>query len=139
MMIREATVEDAEALFALNSLFENDSPVEMIRAGLLESDREIIVIAYLDDEAIAFGTGLIIKSICYRGRRMEVESLFVKENHRKRGVGKAVLDFLEQCAVSRGIYHFHINVRATNNAAYDMYTKSGYQSFSEVLLEKDIE
>ena len=139
MMIRVATIEDADALFALNNLFENDSPIEMIRAELLESAREIIVIAYMGDEAIAFGTGLIIKSICYRERRIEVEALFVKESYRGRGVGKDVLNYLEQSGASRGIRHFHISVFASNHAAYDMYTKLGYQSFGEVLLEKDIE
>ena len=138
-MMRIATIEDAEALFSLNHSFDNDSTIDMIKSAILERDHEIIVIAYVDDEAIAFCTGLIIKSMCYRERRIEVESLFVKENYRKQGVGRVLLNFLERSGVSRGIRHFHINVRADNNSAYNVYTKSGYQSFGEVLLEKDIE
>jgi len=139
MIIRAATVGDADALFELNCLFENDATADVIRASLRKNEREIVVIAYMGDEAAGFCTGLITKSMSYRECRMDVESLFVKEHFRKRGIGKALLDFLEQSANSLGIRHFHINVAENNGAAYAMYAKSGYQPSGEVLLEKDID
>ena len=136
-MIYTATVKDADALLELNSLFGNETTIELLRQSIIENDCEIVGVAYIDNTAVGYCTGLITKSMCYSKCRLDIEALYVKENHRNRGIGKELLAFVEQCGISRGIHHFHINAYPNNGAAFDIYSKQGYIASGEVLLEKD--
>ena len=136
-MIRAATIKDADALFELNGLFGNETTIECLKKSMLENDRELVVIAYIDNLAVGYCTGLVTKSMCYRQHRLDVEALYVKANYRKQGIGKALLASIEQRGISLGIGHFHINVYPDNGIALELYSKQGYIPSGEVLLEKD--
>ena len=81
MLIRAATVNDAEVLLELNSLFGNETTLGLLEQSILENDREIIGIAYIDNLAVGYCTGLVVKSMCYSSPRMDIETLYVKEKH----------------------------------------------------------
>jgi len=139
MEARIAAIGDLDGLFLLNALFGNETTKGAMRESLLESDREIACIALADGVAAGYITGLIAKSLCHAGARVDIEALFVREEFRGRGAGEALLNCLESEAASRGIRHFHLNVRADNRAARALYQKSGYEDSSESLFEKTIE
>lgn len=136
--VRLATESDVEDLFVLNALFENTTTKEMMRKSIFENDREIICIAFMDNIAVGYCTGLIVKSMCYSENRADIEALYVKEEYRRRGIGAALVRHLENEAVSRGIYHFHLNTYANNIRAQSLYQKNGYSKTGEILLEKTI-
>jgi ribosomal protein S18 acetylase RimI-like enzyme len=100
---------------------------------------EIICIVYNDNIAIGYCTGLIIKSICYKSCRLDIETLFVKEEYRKTGIGMKLIEFMEKEAMLKGIFHFHINVNSNNNIAKSLYEKLGYKNTNEMLLDKTID
>lgn len=138
MEVRLATIEDAEELYRLNELFGNSSTIEAIRQSLQENDREIVCIAYIDGIAAGFCAGLIAKSMCHIRPRVDIEAVFVREEYRRQGVGRALMSLLEKEAVSRGVYHFHLNTHSMNTAAQTLYEKSGYERTEEILFEKTI-
>jgi len=139
MEIRIATEKDAVALFELNRLFENEATVEAIAESLQKNDSEVVCIAYEGNVAAGYCAGIIIRSMCYDSRRVDVESLFVREEYRKRGVAAALLKCLEDAITARGIYHFHIMTSITNERALALYKKIGYVRKDQILLEKDVE
>jgi len=138
MEVRLATIEDAEELYLLNELFENNTTIEAIKQSLSENKHEIVCIAYIDGVGAGFCSGLIIKSMCHSSPRVDIEALFVKEEYRKQGVGRALLSCLEKEAVSQGVCHFHLNTSSTNTVAQALYEKSGFMRTGEILYEKTI-
>ena len=136
MEVRIATPDDARDLFALNTLFGNSTTLECLRKSLAENDRELVCIAFVDGKAAGYCTGLIVKSMCYADSRADLEALYVKEEHRGRGVGEALLLCQEEALAARGVHHFHIVTQKDNHGARALYTKLGYTPAGEILLDK---
>ena len=134
--IRIATINDVNDLFELNSLFGNITTIELMKKALVENELEIVCIAYVDSIAVGYCSGFIVKSICYSENRADIESLYVKEKYRGRGIGKALILFLEKEFTERGIYHFHNSTYSNNTTALALYESIGYVNDGEILLEK---
>jgi len=77
--------------------------------------------------------------MCYSDNHADIEALYVKDEYRGKGVGKALLKYLENELIARGIYHIHIITHATNTAAQSLYESSGYAKTGEILLDKTLE
>lgn len=139
MFIKIADKKDLDNIFKLNELFENSTTKEEMGKYLDKNTNEIICIAYMDNTAAGYCTGLIIKSICHKNSRLDMESLFVKEEYRRKGIGKALINFMEKEALSRNIAHFHLTTNKENRNAQKLYKNSGYKHTGEILLDKTIE
>lgn len=138
MEVRLATINDIDALFVLNELFENTTTREAMQNTIRENDREIICIAYINGIAAGYCTGLIIKSMCYRQQRIDIETLYVRNECRNQGIGQALIECLQKAAAAYGIYHFHISTHQANTSAQALYRKIGYAHTGEILLDKTI-
>ena len=138
MTIKIAGKSDLESLFELNKLFENDAAKEEMEMLLGKNDNELVAIAYFDGYAAGFCTGLVIRSICYKKSRLDIESLFVKEEYRKKGIGRALVEFIEKEASLRKINHFHITVNKEKTGAIKLYESAGYANTGEILLDKTL-
>jgi len=139
MTVKIAGANDIDNLFELNRLFDNETTKEEMAKSIRQNDHEIICIAYVDNVAAGFCTGLIIGSICYQNRRLDIEALYVREEYRNKGTGKALINFLEKEALSRNIKHFHISTNEKNIVAQTVYGKLGYKVTGEILLDKTID
>ena len=138
MEIRIATADDVNDLFELNSLFGNITTIEAMREGLAKNELEITCIAYEDNTAVGYCSGFIVKSTCYGENRADIEALYVKEEYRRQGIGKALMLFLEKAFIERGISHFHNSTYSSNLKALALYNSIGYVNDGEILLEKSI-
>ena len=136
MDTRIATVDDANELFELNTLFENTTTIENIRKSLEENNAEIVSIAFIDGIAAGYCCGLIIKSMCYSENRADIEALYVKEEFRRQGVGAALIKCLENALADLNILHFHINTHSNNVGAQSLYKGLGYCKTGEILMDK---
>jgi ribosomal protein S18 acetylase RimI-like enzyme len=138
MTVRLAAESDVEDLFILNELFGNRTTKEMMKKSILENDREIVCIAFIDAVAVGYCTGLVVKSMCYSERRVDIEALYVKEEYRRQGIGEALIQCLENEALSRGIAHFHLNTDGENRIAQSLYARNGFSKSGEILMEKTL-
>ena len=138
MLIKIADINDLDNLYELNKLFENETTKEDMEISIKQNNHEIICIAYLDNIAVGYCTGLIIKSICYKNNRLDIESLFVKEEYRHKGIGKALIKFMEKEALLRKILHYHIITNKENKKTVKFYENIGYKQTGEILLDKTI-
>jgi len=138
MEIRLATVRDVDALFLLNALDGQVTTKEFMREMLLTNQQEFVCIALDNGFAVGYCTGLLIKSMCHHVHRGEVESIYVREEYRNRGVGKALLDLLEKQFTDIGVNHFHLTTKKVNFAAQALYEKMGYVDAEEIFYEKTI-
>ena len=138
MNIKIVDKKDIENIFLLNKLFKNDTTLDEMNLFYEKNDNEIICIAYSDNIPVGYCTGLIIKSICYKNKRMDIETLFVKEEYRQKGIGKELLKFMEKEALLRDIKHFHIITNNDNVNAIKLYENMNYKKTGEILLDKTI-
>lgn len=58
--------------------------------------------------------------------------LAVQPSHRRRGVGKALVSWLEKTALTAGIGVIYLEARLNNTAAKAFYRRLGYQQFQVV-------
>lgn len=137
MTIKIAGKSDVEGIYELNALFENDNTKDKIKKNI-ESAGEIVCIAYEGDKAVGFCVGLIVKTICYKNCRLDIETLFIKEAYRNKGIGKKLLQFMEKTALAKGITHFHLVTQQNNQAVRSFYEKIGYKNTGEILLDKTL-
>ena len=136
MTIKTVDKSDLDNFHKLNNLFGNETSKEEIENHFAQCNHEIICIAYLDNIAAGFCAGLIIKSICHKKSRLDIEALYVRDEYRQKGIGKALINFAEKEAQSRGISHFHILADAENDHAIKLYENLGYAKPGEILLDK---
>ena len=139
MKIKIVDLSDLDNLHELNKLFNYETSKAVIEELIKTNDREIICIAYEDNIAVGFCSGLIVKSICYNTGRMEIESLFVRDKYRRKNVATELVKFMEKEAIKRNLFHFHILVNKDNTSAIKLYEKLGFNDSGEILLDKTIE
>ena len=139
MKIKFIDKNDLGNLYELNKLFGNDNSLENMEEFINHNENEIICIAYLNNIAVGYCTGLIIKSICYNIYRLDIEALFVKEEYRQKGIGKALIKFIENEALQKNIFHLHIIANNKNTETVRFYENIEYKKTGEILLEKNMD
>lgn len=72
----------------------------------------------------------------YEGHRGWVNYLAVSPEHRRRGLGKALMRAVEQRLMERGCPKLNVQVRAANSEALQFYRRLGYAPDEAVALGK---
>ena len=85
-----------------------------------------VAVAYDEDDLVAFG---IMK---YRDDEAHLFLLAVRESHRRRGVGSALMMWLEKTALIAGIGVVCLEARSSNEIARTFYRGLGYQEIKVV-------
>ena len=94
-------------------------------------DRSAIqFIAYDEDTPIGAARFRVIE------RKGKVERVCVKKAYRKKGVGKLIMNTIEEYAKTQNITHLVLSAQLT---ALPFYQKLGYQEYGDVFLDANIE
>ncbi len=142
--VRLAAVTDAEGLAVLNLAFNGvtrtpqavrDCLTTVSQSGL---DGEIVAVALAQREIVGFACARSYRSFCYQEPSGEITEMFVKEDHRRKGVAKKLLGFLEEQLVQLGVREVRILTGADNLPAQAAYASCGYVIEDEIVLEKVI-
>jgi GNAT superfamily N-acetyltransferase len=92
----------------------------------------------IQDGAIPIGYAVLAfgYSLEYRGRDAFVDEVYVREDHRRQGIGTQTFAFLEQACRSLGVRALHLEVEQRNTAAQKFYHKSGFYDQERHLMTK---
>lgn len=97
-----------------------------------EENSEIIVAA-IKDEIVGFAVVQYIvraESPFSKERRyFHIEELGVDENHRRKGIAAAIMDFVKESAKKRGFYRMELDVWEFNDGALAFYESVGFRTF----------
>ena len=63
-------------------------------------------------------------------RHAHIFLLYVKPEHRRRGIGRALMRYVENWAITRGDRQIGLQVFQSNTAAINLYHQLGYQTQS---------
>lgn len=122
-----------EAAFALRP----DAELEIRKLVAAElSDRDALVLLH-EEQGIACGLCMTriqrAPSIHRETLRAEIGELFVREEARRRGIGRALVESALAWARERGVDRVVVRVGAANQAGQAFWRRIGFGAFMDVL------
>jgi ribosomal protein S18 acetylase RimI-like enzyme len=146
LVIREATLQDeAELLRMMRGLAEHEpGKIQFDELAARATFRKFLSLpafgkVWLLCEGNA-GVGYIILtmgfSFEFHGHDAFIDELYVVPDHRRRGFGRQALATVEQKAREMGVNAIHLEVDRGNDAAIELYRRSGYRDHDRFLMTK---
>lgn len=127
--VRSAGIDDVDAVLELwRTAAENESRPADTRAAvvaLLERDPAALLVAVSDTQLI----GSLIAG--WDGWRAHLYRLAVRPDHRRRGVGRALLDAAEARLAALGARRFDAMVLDVNELGHRLWQAAGYRRQDE--------
>jgi len=126
-------VDDATGLWQECGLTRpwND-PAEDLRRAMRGPDSAVLACVRTGE---LIGTAMV----GHDGHRGWVYYLAVRENERKRGIGRALMRACEEWAVAHGVPKLQLMVRAGNEAVLTFYERLGYEANDVVVLGRRLD
>lgn len=75
-------------------------------------------------------------SLEFHGRDAFVDEIYIREQHRGRGIGRRAIEFVEGACRSLGVRALHLEVERENANAQAMYRKVGFEEQDSYLMTK---
>jgi len=119
-----AAMSDAHTLAAMSrDLVEHGLGWEYRhdRIAALIGERDNVALVSRDGARVA---GFAIMS--FGDERGHLVLLAVRPSHQRRGIARALVEWLTQSALVAGVASLHVELRAGNAAAYALYRNAGY-------------
>ncbi|HEY0098534.1 MAG TPA: GNAT family N-acetyltransferase [Pyrinomonadaceae bacterium] len=106
--------------------------------GQILRDRRFGVIHLLSVDGAAAGYLVVTFgfSLEFGGRDAFVDELYLRENFRGRGIGKASLELAGTVCLQEGIHALHLEVERANTKAQGIYRQAGFRDHDRYLLTK---
>lgn len=149
MIVRQAKIEEIETLLEFEQgVITAERPFDpTLKEGeihyydlakLIESPLSSVFVAELDGELIASGyvSEKEAKDYLKHERYAYLGFMYVKPEHRGKGVNQKILDALLNWAKQRGLTEIRLEVYSENQPAIKAYEKAGFKS---LLLEMRME
>lgn len=110
-------VEIEKALFPIDAWTDALFLAELAEVSI---SRDVSV-AILDSQLVGYA------SFRYVGKQGDVNTVAVASDQQGKGIGTALMDWLESQAVLRNVREIFLEVRSDNEAAIKMYATRGYE------------
>jgi len=137
LMIREATSDDAEAIRLIyNHEVENETSTMDLVPRTLETQREWIAarsgafcaVVAVDSSGIVLGFGALSEYKDRSGYRSTVEnSVYVRRDVARRGIGKQILLHLLETATVSGFHSVIARIEAQSLASRGLHSSCGFE------------
>ena len=147
--VRPATVDDYNTVCALFDEVDRlhrehlphifRQPEEAAREkdyylGLIADENVALLVADVDGSPVGFGHAILRDApgmpIFVPRRYAAIDSLVVKSGFRNRGIGRALVDRVQEWALAKGAGSIELNVYEFNETAISFYEGLGYRTLS---------
>lgn len=132
MNIREASIEDYEELMKLYNLFVKEDRYSRHDFDsfekVLKSTTSFIYVAEIDNELAGLATFSIRTVVRYPRPISELDELFVLEKFREHGIGKKLMDIVEEKAKSLNCLNMFIESAYDRTTAHKFYESLGFKN-----------
>jgi ribosomal protein S18 acetylase RimI-like enzyme len=96
--------------------------------SLVTGENALLLVAESDKQVVGYIHGEIVTYLLFAGREMLISEVFVKEEHRGHGVGKALTGAIEAEAVQRRCFRISVlNSRERESYKRGFYPSLGYE------------
>lgn len=140
MIIREATIEDAEKLVALIKQVESESDFMLFEAGernitveqqrsrieaMQETDNSNIFVA--EEEGRLVGYLFAIGGAAKRNKHSAYLVIGILQEYTSRGIGRQLFVALQDWAIQKQLHRIELTVMSHNERAIALYKKMGFE------------
>ena len=94
--------------------------------GNIRSGRVEAFVAEDNGGFVGFAITMVVPASLRLGHFWQIRDLFVLPNHRRFGVGRALLDSIRAAAIAAGALRIVLQTEADNTPALCLYAESGY-------------
>ncbi|MGP4104006.1 GNAT family N-acetyltransferase [Nonomuraea sp. KM90] len=138
--LRDVPYDHPDAVTLVRALYDDQvarygyaDPAEAPPA-LFTPPHGLFLVCYVGDMAVACGG--------YRAHRpvadtVEIKKMYTRPDHRGRGLGRRILDHLEQHARAHGAKWAILETGVRNDAARALYETMGYQPTNRYVADRD--
>jgi GNAT superfamily N-acetyltransferase len=139
LAIRTAQPDDAPEIARLNKLFNGvDEPAANYSRRLGDSHRvDMPILAEIDGRVIGLANLRLLPTVFYSEMYAELTELFVEEDFRRRGAGRALVSYAERLALDGGAHEMIILTDFYNDTAQALYRSLGY-AHRDIALSKNL-
>jgi len=145
-VFRDAAPADLDAILAfMRRLYAQeglsfDEPSARATLSGIVRDRSLGRVWMIDEEAEPIGYMVLTLgySLEYRGRDAFVDEIFVREDRRRRGIGRRAMRVMEDACRDLEVRALHLEVERPNAAAQALYRKFGFVEHDRLLMTKPI-
>ena len=146
LMIREALLEDEHELFRMMRLLAEQEP------GKIQFDEPAaratfqrflslpafgrVWLLYEGDTLVGYIVLTIGFSFEFHGHDAFIDELYIDAAHRRRGLGRQAVAYLEEKAGEMGVNAIHLEVDRGNDPAFELYRRVGYEDHDRFLMTK---
>lgn len=129
IQIREGTITDASAIHNLNAQelgydYSEDKTQEKL-AKILNSNKDKIYVAVIDNNVVGY-VHASDYDVIYAPHMKNIMGIAVSSNYQKMGIGKALLNAVEDWAINTGACGIRLVSGATRMDAHEFYRHCGY-------------
>ncbi|MFC1622320.1 GNAT family N-acetyltransferase [Patescibacteria group bacterium] len=152
LTIRDATIEDLEDIKKLNTKifssnikwdkdtvenFASTKQGEKYYTEALQRKDGCFFVCEEDGEMVGYANGGDKKEIGRKSRYFELDNVGVIPERLKQGIGKELLNKVNDWAKEKGFQKIYLNCYFANKGAIKFYKKAGYKEI-DICLEKEI-
>ena len=127
IVIRDATLDDADALATLSAQLGYATEAELLRQRLawLIRHHEPVWLAECDGQAVGYLSGQRYITL-YLAAGLNITALVVDANHQQLGIGRRLLDHAADYASHQQLAFLRVNSGAHREDAHNFYRRVGF-------------
>lgn len=128
LIVREARITDATAVAELSGMLgypADGAAMEKRLKRAEESDDRVVFVAEHEGTVIGWIEGAE-QELLVAGRVAEICGLVVAQGRRTSGIGRRLVEVLEEWARRRGLDHVSVRSNAARTESHPFYEKVGY-------------
>lgn len=111
----------------LNKLHEQPLEEEVLKERLLEMfDQNYECFGIYIEEQLVGVFGLWFMTRHYAGRACEVDHIYIQDDYQRKGVGRALFEFIHEYASSKNCETMELNSYVENFGSHKFYMNLGY-------------
>lgn len=133
LVIREVYDSDLEEMVGLCGQLGYPTTLEAFKShlGLVKKDKHLVLVAELLETGVVGWIHVMPRRLLVAGFYCEVGGIIVDEKHRRKGIGKALLETAEHWVLDSGCQGMIIRSNQERQASHSFYTKTGYQAMKK--------
>jgi GNAT superfamily N-acetyltransferase len=144
-LLRKAVPQDITVLISLLKIlfsieadfgFNEERQRHGLELMMASPDERCIIVAELDDKIIGMCTAQLLITTAEGGKAALMEDMVIYEEHRKQGIGRALLSKIEEWALEHGAKRLELLADRNNTPALEFYRKLHWQQTQLIALHK---
>lgn len=127
--IKTLTLEHIDQIVELTQQLNPDMDTELLKSrqvSMFDFENHTCFGCYFNDELVGVLSGWITVRL-YSGKQLEIDNVIIDKSMQSKGLGKQILQWIEQWAKVRDCLSVELNTYVHNSRSHKFYFNQGYK------------